>query len=134
MILKRRNPGVRSKIDFKLILRIVGAFTLIMGFALILPIPIALAYNESNVWVYLLSSGFAFLIGGLLYLIFKPADEVRPREAFFIVSVTWIVLSLFGSTPFLLSGSLNDVTDAFFETMSGLTTTILTIVKHDFIQ
>lgn len=49
MILKRRNPGVRPKIDFKLILRIVGAFTLIMGFALILPIPIALAYNESNI-------------------------------------------------------------------------------------
>ena len=134
MILKRRNPGVRPKIDFKLILGIVGAFTFFMGFALILPIPIALAYNESNVWVYLLSSGFAFLIGGLLYLIFKPADEVRPREAFFIVYVTWIVLSLFGCTPFLLSGSLNDVTDAFFETMSGLTTTGATIfggISHD---
>jgi trk system potassium uptake protein TrkH len=127
MIPNRNKSGIRPKIDFKLILGILGAITFFMGFALITPIPIALIYGESFWWTYLVSAGFAFVVGGMFYFVFKPNDEIRPREAFFIVSVTWIVLSLFGSTPFMLTNVLADFSDAFFETMSGLTTTGATI-------
>lgn len=127
MISHQNKSGVRPKIDFRLIAGVLGAFTFFMGFALITPIPIALIYAEPHWWVYLISSGIAFLVGGIFYRLFKPHNDIRAREAFFIVSVTWIVLSVFGSTPFMLTDSLSNYSDAFFETMSGLTTTGATI-------
>jgi len=130
----RKSTRVRPKIDFRLITGILGLFTFFMGFALISPLAISLIYGDGVGWVYVISSVIAFAVGGILYWYFKSGDEIRPREAFFIVSVTWVVLSFFGSIPFMLSGSVYDFTDAFFETISGLTTTGATIfggVSHD---
>lgn len=131
---QRSRSGARPKIDFRLIAGVLGAFTFFMGFALLAPVPMAIFFDEQIVHAYILSSVFAFVLGGLFYILFKPKDEIRPREAFFIVSVTWIVLSVFGSAPFLISGVVDDFADAFFETISGLTTTGATIfggVSHD---
>ncbi len=131
---QRSRSAGRPKIDFRLIAGILGAFTFFMGFALLIPIPVSIYFAEETVYSFAISSAFAFVLGGLIYFIFKPKDEIRPREAFFIVSVTWIVLSVFGSAPFLVSGVVDDFADAFFETISGLTTTGATIfggVSHD---
>jgi trk system potassium uptake protein len=117
----------RAKIDFPLIIGILGLFTFLMGFALLTPVPISIAFNETIWWIYLLSAAIAFTIGGLAFYFFRPRDEIRAREAFFIVGVTWVVLSAFGALPFLLSQSVHSTTDAFFETISGLTTTGATI-------
>lgn len=56
-------------------------------------------------------------------------QEVRKREGYLIVALGWVVLSLFGSMPYYLSGAIPDYTDAFFETMSGFTTTGATILQ-----
>ena len=53
----------------------------------------------------------------------KATRDVAKREAYVIVTLGWVVLSLFGTLPFILSGSIPNFTDAFFETMSGFTTT-----------
>ncbi|KPP95258.1 MAG: trk system potassium uptake protein TrkH [Bacteroidetes bacterium HLUCCA01] len=124
----------RPKIDFRLITGVLGLFTFFMGFALLTPIPIALIYGESIWWTYLAGAAAAFVVGGSAWILFKPTEDIRPREAFFIVSVTWIVLSVFGAIPFWLSGSLESIADAFFETISGLTTTGATVfggVSHN---
>ena len=59
---------------------------------------------------------------------FKPKEELRIREGFLVVSLTWLVLSLVGALPFTISGILPNYTDAVFETMSGLSTTGSTIL------
>ena len=62
------------------------------------------------------------------YYFFKTDRELRIREGFLVVSLTWLFLSLVGALPFVISGILPSYTDAVFETMSGLTTTGATIM------
>ncbi len=118
----------RPTIDFLVVLGILGAFIFFMGFALLLPAGIDLIYGEDTWLSFLLSAGIAFLAGGLLWYFFKPRQEIRIREGFLVVSLTWLMLSLVGALPFVISGILPSYTDAVFETMSGLTTTGSTIL------
>lgn len=113
--------------DFGIVLGVVGAFIFFMGFALLLPALIDLIYNEHTWQAFVISAFIAFTIGGILFYLFKPKRELKNREAFLIVSLTWLGLSVVGALPFLLTGVLSSFTDAFFETMSGLSTTGATI-------
>jgi trk system potassium uptake protein TrkH len=117
----------RSKIDIKVVLGISGALIFFMGMALLLPLPLSLIDREAIWWVYAVSAGTAFLLGGSLFWKYRPQTDLRAREAFLVVTVTWILLSAFGALPMYLSGSLAHFTDAFFEAMSGLTTTGATV-------
>lgn len=117
----------RSKIDIKVVLGVSGALVFFMGLALLLPLPLSLLDGEPIWWTYAASAGLAFAIGGGLFWKFKPETDLRAREAFLVVSLTWILLSAFGALPMYLSGSLSHFTDAFFESMSGLTTTGATV-------
>ena len=118
----------RPKIDFLVVLGILGAFTFFLGFALLMPAIIDLIYGENTWHTFLISAGMAFGVGGTLWYFFKPQAEIRIREGFLVVSLTWLILSLVGALPFVISGILPSYTDAVFETMSGLTTTGSTIL------
>ena len=109
--------------NFFVVLGILGAFIFFMGFALLFPALIALIYNEPSWDSFLISAGIAFITGGSLWYFFRPKEEVRIREGFMVVSFTWLLLSMVGALPFVISGILPHYTDAVFETMSGLTTT-----------
>ncbi|MFZ1767666.1 MAG: TrkH family potassium uptake protein, partial [Caldilinea sp.] len=86
-------------------------------------LPWSFYYGESD-WPYiLLSAGITAGAGFLLLRFTRLAHELRVREGFAIVSFAWILFSLFGALPFLLTGAIPNFTDAFFETMSGFTTT-----------
>ncbi|MCW9707357.1 TrkH family potassium uptake protein [Fodinibius salsisoli] len=117
----------RPQIDFLTVLGILGAFVFFLGFALLIPMGIAFIYDEAVWHTFLYSASIAFVVGGALYYLFKPEEEVRIREGFLVVSLTWLFLSLVGALPFVISGILPSYTDAVFETMSGLTTTGATI-------
>lgn len=65
----------------------------------------------------------------VLWAITEKPKDLNPREAFLIVSLSWISYSFFGSIPFMISGYIPNLTDAFFETISGFTTTGATILK-----
>ena len=88
----------------------------------------ALYYGEE--WKYLLiSSGITLLIGvGLRFMRNNANSDVRKRDGFLIVSGGWLIMSIFGSLPFILSGAVPNFIDAFFETVSGFTTTGATIL------
>lgn len=118
----------RPKIDFLIVLGILGAFIFFMGFALLLPLVIDLIYGEHHWDSWLISAGIAFTVGGSLWFFFRPKEELRIREGFLVVSLTWLTLSLVGALPFIISGILPSYTDAVFETMSGLSTTGSTIM------
>lgn len=118
----------RPTIDFLIVLGILGAFIFFMGFALLLPIIIDLVYGENNWQYFAFSASIAFVVGGTLWYFFKPEKELRIREGFLVVSLTWLTLSLVGALPYIFSGVMGSYTDAVFETMNGLTTTGSTVM------
>ena len=118
----------KAQFDFSSVLGILGAFIFFLGFALLFPMIIALIYKEAVWHTFLYSASIAFVVGGGLYFLFKTDRELRIREGFLVVSLTWLFLSLVGALPFVISGILPSYTDAVFETMSGLTTTGATIM------
>ena len=84
----------------------------------------AVFYLESAVWWFLATAAVCVSIGLLLTKIKKPQNKkLYSREGYVIVSLSWIVLSVFGSLPFFLSGEIPSYIDAIFETVSGFTTT-----------
>jgi trk system potassium uptake protein TrkH len=86
-------------------------------------IPWSFYYGEAD-WPYLLlSAGITAGAGFLLLRFTRLTHELRVREGFAVVSFAWLLLSLFGTLPFLLTGAIPNFTDAFFETVSGFTTT-----------
>lgn len=118
----------KPQFEISSVLGILGAFIFFLGFALLFPMVIAITHGEESWNAFLYSACIAFLAGGGLYYFFKTDRELRIREGFLIVSLTWLFLSLVGALPFVISGVLPSYTDAVFETMSGLSTTGATIM------
>ncbi len=107
----------------------LGALLVFLGVALIGPMFVGLWYAEPTWWSFGVTAVIAFVIGGTAWrgLGGLPAD-LSIREGFAIVALAWAVLSVVGSLPFVIGGILESYTDAFFETMSGFTTTGATIL------
>ncbi len=126
-----------NKINLNAIFKITGLLLVIEGLFMLSclgfsawysPVSIStlLFFNPSHDFLPLLASGIAIcLIGLVLWLLNRRLDQnsIGKREGYIIVSLAWIIISLFGAIPFVLSGTTSNYTDAFFETMSGFTTT-----------
>lgn len=108
---------------FKIIFRILGFLLLFLGVALITPIPFSLYYGETDWNYFVYSAIICFTLGGLSFIGLDKNDDLRPKEGFAVVTFGWITLSIFGALPFYMSGAIPSFTDAFFETISGFTTT-----------
>lgn len=112
------------------ILNFVGFLLILEGLFMLLGIPFSIYFNDDDIYVLLFSGLGTSLIGFLLFLYTKNKDkEIRKREGYIVVSIGWLVMSLFGAIPFVLHGSIPSYTDAFFETMSGFTTTGASILN-----
>ncbi len=113
----------------KMIVYILGKMLGVEGAVLLIPALVSLIYRET--------SGFAFLIVsailGIIFLVFgrkKPkCTRIYGKEGFVVVGLAWILWSLFGALPFFITGSIPNYIDAFFETVSGFTTTGSTILQ-----
>lgn len=113
-----------------MIIYILGRMLGVEGVVLLIPALVSLIYREQ--------SGFSFLIVavilGLIFLVFgrkRPKNtRIYGKEGFVIVALAWLFWSLFGALPFVISGSIPDYIDAFFETVSGFTTTGSTILQE----
>lgn len=102
----------------------LGRILVIEAVLMLLPFVTGLIYSEGSTWWFLLTAALTFLAGlGLTFLFRKCDKTLFAREGFAIVALSWIGMSLFGALPFCLSGQIPSFTDAFFETVSGLTTT-----------
>ncbi len=107
----------------RIVLRILGSLLMVLSAAMLLPIPFSLYYGDSDYTSLLISSGISLLAGGLAFINIRRKEDLRPKEGFAVVTLGWLVLSLFGALPFYISGAIPSYTDAFFETISGFTTT-----------
>lgn len=116
-------------INYKIIFKILGFLLFIIGAFLLVCSFIAIIYHEPV--KYILISGFITMVFGALFLLFsRKADvTITKREGYIIVTFGWILFSIFGALPFYLSGEIPSYTDAFFETMSGFTTTGASILN-----
>lgn len=107
----------------------LAALLVFAGIAMVLPAIVGFYYAEPAAWSFLGTALGATVIGGAAWARWGrgEVDSLRVREGFAIVALAWVVISLAGALPFLLSESVGTYTDAFFETMSGFTTTGATI-------
>ena len=114
---------MKKILNIKIIIRTLGFLLLFQSFFMLLASFVSFLYNESDVQPILLSAGITLTVALIATLsISKPTEPIGKREAYLVVALVWVVFSLFGLLPFLLSGSIPSFTDAFFETMSGFTT------------
>lgn len=116
-------------INRKLIYKVLGQLLFIEAFLLLLSLLVAFYYQQDDVFAFIVAT--LATIGGGLALKWKghgADNSMSRRDAYLVVSTSWIIFSLFGTLPFLASGYINNFTDAYFETMSGFTTTGATII------
>ena len=111
-------------INKKIICIILGTLLYIEALLMALCSGFGFYFEENDKEAFVISSGIAILVGAILSFFGRGAErKFSRRDGYIIVSVSWIVFSLIGMLPFLLSGHITSITDAFFETMSGFTTT-----------
>jgi trk system potassium uptake protein len=117
--------------NFRLIFRFFGILLLVETVALLLAAFVALLYREHDGNYFLITAGITFTVGITGVLVGLNATPVIDRrEGSLVVTFIWIVFSLFGLLPFWISGSIPSYTDAFFETISGFTTTGASILNN----
>ena len=116
-------------INWKLISKILGSLLFIEAFFMALCLVMTALYGENDMLVFLIST--AITAGGasmFRYLGYGADNSLSRRDAYVVVALTWIVFSLFGMFPFLIQGAPSNIADAYFETMSGFTTTGATVI------
>ncbi|MBQ6031854.1 MAG: TrkH family potassium uptake protein [Prevotella sp.] len=116
-------------LNIKLIYKIIGSLLFLEAVFLLICLGISLFYMEDDMLAFLLSF-IIIIIGGILfrYAGRNATNTLGRRDAYLLVTLTWIIFSLFGCLPFLASGYVSSPTDAFFETMSGFTTTGASVI------
>ncbi|MDA3911658.1 MAG: TrkH family potassium uptake protein [Bacteroidales bacterium] len=116
--------------NFRIIGLVLGILLIIESVLMLLGLPFSIYYNDQDIAALLISSGISLFTGLSLYFINRKAKrDVKKREAYIIVTFGWLTLSLFGTLPFLVSGTIPNFTNAFFETISGFTTTGASILN-----
>ena len=115
--------------NYRMIRYLLGVILMIEAVFMALPTLVAFIYGEDImpfVWTIALILGIS-----LPFVIFKPKNtQIYAKEGFVTVSAGWILLSAFGALPFVLSGTISKYIDAFFETVSGFTTTGATLLTE----
>lgn len=110
------------------IAKIMGALLVLIALLMLPAVGFSWYYDE-NAWPLLISMGISGFVGAILFLSFSKQDQnIRKREGYLIVALSWIFMSLFGMLPYILSQQIPSFEDAIFETVSGLTTTGATIL------
>ena len=118
-------------INSKMIYRIMGFLLLIETAMLMCCGGVSLFYKEDDLNSFLLSSAITTFVGVIMLAIGRGAEKsLNRRDGYVIVSVAWITFSLFGMLPYYIGGYIPNVTDAFFETMSGFSSTGATIMNN----
>ena len=122
---------MNREFNIKFILKILGSLLIVESLFFILAIPVDLYYQE-NTYIHFLTSAFIALSLGTTGIILgrNARPTIGKREGSLIVTLTWIIFSAVGMLPYLFTGSIPRVADAFFETMSGFTTTGSTILNN----
>ena len=114
----------------KSLLNILGALLIILGLMMLLPLVISWSYNEQTYKAFFHSLMICIVLGTPLWFFTRNTKTLTNRDGFAIVTFSWIITAIASALPFYLSGSIPNITDAFFESMSGVTTTGASILGN----
>ena len=115
----------------KSLLNILGALLVILGLTMILPMLISFGSGDINDFkAFLFSSLICIFMGLPCWFFTRNNKTITNKDGFAIVTFSWIITAIIGALPFYLSGSIPNITDAFFESMSGVTTTGASILGN----
>ncbi|MBK7409111.1 MAG: TrkH family potassium uptake protein [Saprospirales bacterium] len=111
-------------INFTPISSFVGILLILVGILMLTALPFSLNYPGGNWEAFVYSSAITITVGTILWLVkFKNDKSITKRDGYLIVTIGWFSMVAFGSLPYLIGGSIPSLTDAIFETASGVTTT-----------
>lgn len=111
-------------VNWHIIFKIIGSLLFIEAFFMAWCVGVSFYFQEDDTLAFLLSMLITFGCAFLFLLMGRKARNTLSRhDAFVVVTAVWVIFSFFGMFPFLIHGSITNVTDAYFETMSGFSTT-----------
>ena len=118
--------------NYRLISRLTGTMLLVLAAAMLLPVAVSVITGDGAQYPLMLSAAVMAAAGLVMrYLTGRMAVyQLHEHESFWITAAIWLTVPLFGSLPYLLSGTLGDITDAIFESFSGFTTTGSSVVAN----
>lgn len=116
--------------NYRVIINILGTLLMLNGAFMLTCIPFSLVYREKTVLAILASAAITSLTGLAMWLSTKNfrSKELKKRDGYLVVTFGWLIMSFFGCLPYILSGSIPNLTEAFFETISGFSTTGATVL------
>ncbi len=121
---------MNGALDFRPVVLVAGILVTTLGVAMLLPAIVDLAANNGDWVVFAAASMLTTLVGLSLFAATRGTPKgLSTRQALLMTVVSWLALVAFGALPFIWSGVVPSYTDAFFETMSGLTTTGATVIS-----
>ncbi len=114
--------------NYRMIFYMIGRLLQLESVLLLLPAAVCLIYGDGGLAAMLISAAVAAAVGTAMTLLRRPKNQtIYAKEGFVIVALSWLLLSAVGALPFVISGALPSFVDAFFETVSGFTTTGATV-------
>ncbi len=116
--------------NYKTVFFTLGILQIILGISMIIPIIIQLIYDQLDSSFF--SAGIMTIVFGILFFLsnLDHDKKLNLQQAFLLTSLSWLSIAIFGSLPFIFSNLELNITDAFFESMSGITTTGSTIITN----
>ena len=116
-------------VNWRIITKIIGSLLFIEAFFMGCCMVMALSFHEDDMMAFMTSTMLTFS-GAFIFLFFgrEAENSLSRRDAYVVVTLTWVVFSFFGMFPFLIHGTMSSITDAYFETMSGFSTTGATVI------
>lgn len=118
-------------INYLMLLRVMGLLVMIEAAFMLVPLATALIYDDGDLMAFVVSIAVTALTGALMTFGFKPRRrDMGKREGFLLTASVWVVFSVFGMIPFMICRSPLTLSDAFFEAMSGFTTTGASVMQE----
>ena len=116
-------------VNFRIISKIIGSLLFLESIFMAICLAMAFSFDEDDVMAFMLSTLMTFG-SGCIFLFFghDAENSLSRRDAYVVVTAAWMVFSIFGMFPFLAHGCITNITDAFFESTSGFTTTGASII------
>ena len=123
---QKRNKAINISLVFK----VMGQLLMVESAFMLLPLVVCLACGENDWYAFVIVALITVAVGAALNFGIKPANRMLGRrDGLLLASVAWVIFSVFGMLPFLLCGTPLNVSEAFFEAMSGFTTTGATVIR-----
>jgi trk system potassium uptake protein TrkH len=129
----RPSASAKYSVNFAMVVRIMGWLLMIEGGFMLFPLITCLIYHESDYLSFLITNILTCCVGAVMTSIHPRHKNMGKREGFLLTALVWVVFSCFGMIPFMLCSTPLNLSDAFFESMSGFTTTgasVLTSIEH----